>query len=318
MDAAVDLRRLHVLRMVAEHGTVTAAAGALHLTPSAVSHQLRQLARELGVELLEPQGRGVRLTAAGQRVLRHADELHAVWERARADLASLAGGDAGTLRLCGFPTAVAGLLAPAARALGEQLPDVTVEITEIETGEGFELLLAGETDIAVVVPDPDSPPLEDGRFEQQPLYTEALDLLVPADHPLASATGPVELAEAANEPWIVPSADRCDFAPIVRSACAAAGFTPRAAHGVHTNVAIAGMVAEGLAVALLPRLSPLPVEDALARVPLAGDPPPSRRLLSAVRRGSNAQPLVAHGLDAIRRVADERAAALLPHPAGVG
>ena len=48
MNDGVDLRRLHVLRMVHHHGTVTAAADALHLTPSAVSHQLRQLSRQMG------------------------------------------------------------------------------------------------------------------------------------------------------------------------------------------------------------------------------------------------------------------------------
>ena len=69
MNSAVDLRRLHVLRMIDAHGTVTAAAAALHLTPSAVSHQMRQLAREVDVELVEPHGRGVRLTAAGRSLV---------------------------------------------------------------------------------------------------------------------------------------------------------------------------------------------------------------------------------------------------------
>ncbi|CAM5561239.1 hypothetical protein SALBM217S_09447 [Streptomyces griseoloalbus] len=62
----IDLRRLHVLRSVAHYGTVTAAARALHFTPSAASQQIRQLARDLGVDLLEPQGRGVRLTPAAE------------------------------------------------------------------------------------------------------------------------------------------------------------------------------------------------------------------------------------------------------------
>lgn len=315
MNEGVDLRRLHVLRMVAEHGTVTAAAGALHLSPSAVSHQLRQLANELGVTLVEANGRGIRLTTAGRRVVAHADTLHAAWEQARADLADLTDGEAGLLRMCGYPTGVAGLLAPAAERLRDRWPDVTIEITEIETAEGFDLLLAGETDVAVVVPDPDSPPQDDGRFLQHPLYAEALDLLVPASHPLATRSEPVDLAEAANEPWIVPDAARCDFAPIVRAACASAGFTPRAAHSVHTNVAIAGMVARGHGVALLPRLSPLASDDDLVRVPLAGDPPPSRRLITAVRRGSDGQPLIARGLDAIREVADEHAGQLSLAPA---
>ena len=62
----IDVRRLRVLRELDQHGTVTAAAAALHLTPSAVSQQLAGLARELGVPLIEKDGRGVRLTDAGQ------------------------------------------------------------------------------------------------------------------------------------------------------------------------------------------------------------------------------------------------------------
>ena len=76
----IDLRRLHVLRAVAHYGTVTAAASALHFTTSAASQQIRQLARDLGVDLLEPQGRGVRLTSAAESLLAHADAIQARWE----------------------------------------------------------------------------------------------------------------------------------------------------------------------------------------------------------------------------------------------
>src|SRR4051812_42787370 len=87
LGSMIDLRRLRVLRVLAEHGTVTAAAAALHLTPSAVSHQLRQLGRDLDVDLLSHEGRNVRLTPAARVLLEHADVLNAQWERAKADLA---------------------------------------------------------------------------------------------------------------------------------------------------------------------------------------------------------------------------------------
>lgn len=78
----IDLRRLHVLRAVSHYGTVTAAARALHFTPSAASQQIRQLARDLDVDLLEPQGRGVRLTPAAESLLAHADAIEARWDEA--------------------------------------------------------------------------------------------------------------------------------------------------------------------------------------------------------------------------------------------
>ena len=71
----MDVVRLRAFREFAERGTVTAAAAALHCTPSAVSQQIRSLAADLGVELTEPAGRGLRLTDAGRVLLDRADAL---------------------------------------------------------------------------------------------------------------------------------------------------------------------------------------------------------------------------------------------------
>ncbi len=309
MNGSVDLRRLHVLRMVAQHGTVTAAAAALHLTPSAVSHQLRTLAHELGVPLLEPHGRRVRLTAAGETLVAYADSLHADWERARADLAQYAAdGAAGVLRLAGFPTVVAGVLAPAAKQLKADLPRLVVQISEVETADGFDLLLAGETDIAVVVPMPDTPPLDDPRFDQQPLLSEPLDLYVPEGHPLAGRRE-VPLTDAAHEDWITAAPDVSDCAALVAAACTAAGFAPKIVHRAKDVVAVAALVSYGLGVSLVPRLSPVPEAHPVVRVPLR-DPAPSRHILTCVRRGSDQQPLIARGLEALRA-----ATRTLPHAA---
>ncbi len=143
-----------MLRLVHQYGTVTSAAEALHLTPSAVSHQLRELARELKVPLLEPQGRKVRLTPAAHLLIEHADGLLARWEEALADLESHRAGAAGPLRMCGFTTAVGGLVAPAAGALLRDDPDLRVEVRECDTDVAVGLLAAGEIDIAVIEPTP--------------------------------------------------------------------------------------------------------------------------------------------------------------------
>ncbi|MGH3425317.1 MAG: LysR family transcriptional regulator, partial [Nocardioidaceae bacterium] len=102
--------RLHVLRVLAARGTVTATAKALNYTPSGVSHQLRSLAADLGVTLLTHHGRGVRLTPAARILLSHADELYARWEEIRAALAASGDEGGGLFRICGFSTAAAALL----------------------------------------------------------------------------------------------------------------------------------------------------------------------------------------------------------------
>lgn len=316
MNGSVDMRRLHVLRMVAQHGTVTAAAAALHLTPSAVSHQLRQLSQEVGVALLEAQGRGVRLTPAGQALVAYADTLHADWERARAELAAHAhDGGAGVLRMSGYPTVIAALLAPAACRLRDSHPRLSVRIFEAESDEGFDLLLAGETDIAIVVPGPGTPPLDDAKFYQEPLLAEPLDLFVPADHPLADKPD-VTLLDAADEPWIVPAPGSSDCAQLVSAACTAAGFSPRIVHQAKDVVAVAALVANGLGVALEPRLAPVPAHHQVVRIPLR-PPTPARHILTCVRRGSEQQPAIALGLATLRELSRDLPPPLAPEVAAL-
>src|SRR3954463_532134 len=88
IDFMIDLRRLRTLRAVADHGTLAAAADALHLTPSAVSQQLTALEREAGPALREPAGRSVRLTPAAHVLLGHADALFAQLEKLEGELAA--------------------------------------------------------------------------------------------------------------------------------------------------------------------------------------------------------------------------------------
>lgn len=298
----IDLRRLQVLRALHHHGTVTSTAEVLHLTPSAVSQQIRQLSRDVGFPLLEPEGRRVRLTSAAHLLLEHADAMYARWEQARTELASHVDGAGGALRLCSFPTGVATLLAPAAAVLHETQPDLAVSVTEAETAACFDLLLSDQADVAVVVPAVDSPTLDDRRFDQEPLLDEPQDLLVPARHPLATRDA-VTLAEAAHEPWITPRPGSCDQHHVVVSACIAAGFTPRVVHYATEWLAVSALVGHGLGVALLPRLSFLPAEHAVVRIPLQGNPIPTRRILTSTRRGARQHPSVSAGLKALRQVA---------------
>jgi DNA-binding transcriptional LysR family regulator len=293
----IDLRRLHVLRAVAHYGTVTAAAHALHFTPSAASQQIRQLARELDVDLLEPQGRGVRLTPAAESLLAHADAIQARWEQAELDLRA-EHAPAGPLRVSGPSTAVSVLLAPAAVRLHERHPRLSVRIREAGVSESFDLLFEGETDLAVVETGPDNPPLGDARFDQQPLLDDPFDLVVHEDHPL-SGRERVGLADAAHEDWIAPVEDPCRTH--VMSACGEAGFRPNIVHHALDWNVVAHLVAHRLGTALIPRLAQLPPHLPITRVRCTGNP--HRKLLSCTRRGGRERPAVTAALDELRELA---------------
>lgn len=297
-------RRLNVLRVVAACGTVTAAAEALNFSPSAVSAQVRSLSTELGVPLLEQDGRGVRLTESARTLLARAVDLYALWEEIRSELADADPDRVRSLRLCGFSTAASALLPYVAAQVRATYPHCTVRIIEADPEKCFELLLAQQADLAVVVATAAIPPRGDPRFDQESLLDDPLDLLVPADHALAHRAS-VLLSEAARESWIMDRPGRPNHG-LVLTACAAAGFTPSVAHESTEWDTGAALVGAGLGVALIPRLARIPTGDRIVRVPLRGDPTPARHILTGVRRGSRGQPAIATALTALEDIASQR------------
>lgn len=293
--------KLRVLQLVAHHGTVTAAAAALHYTPSAVSHQLRQLAGELGVELVTQSGRGLQLTAAAATVLRHTDVLQAQAERARAELAAAAEETGGSFTLCGFSTAATHLLPPAAGTLRDRYPQLGVRVIEAEPSRCFDLLLAGDADLALLIATAETPPASDTRFDQHPLLDDPLDLVVPDQHPL-TARRTVTLADAANEPWIL-GRPGSTYHHLVRTACMAAGFTPNIAHYADEWDTGTALVAHDFGIILVPRLARLAEDWPVVRIPLHGEPAPARRILAATRRGSRDHPVITTALTTITATA---------------
>ena len=123
------MRLLHELN---ERGTIAAVADALQFTPSAVSQQLSVLEREAGVQLLEPAGRGVRLTDPALVLAEHARELLDRAELAEAELAAAAGGVAGRARIAGFQSVSQRVAIPAMRVLAREAPSLRCELVEAE------------------------------------------------------------------------------------------------------------------------------------------------------------------------------------------
>ncbi|MDS1269786.1 LysR substrate-binding domain-containing protein [Lipingzhangella sp. LS1_29] len=294
--------RLQMLRMIGHHGTVTAAAQALNYTPSTVSQQIKQLSRELGVPLLTHHGREIRLTPAARTLLRHADTLFAQWEQARAELDTHTDEITGTLGLCGFSTAASALLPPTMAALGERYPRLHTRVIEAEPTECYDLVLSSTADLAVVVVTPTTPPLSDPRFDQRHLIDDPLDLLVPLDHALAGRSE-VALAEAATEPWIV-ARPGTTYHQLVMTACASAGFTPHIVHDANEWETGTALVARGFGVCLVSRLARWSDHHPVVRIPLRGDPTPTRRVLAVTSAGAATRRPLAYALEVLADTAD--------------
>ncbi|WP_236245929.1 LysR family transcriptional regulator [Streptomyces sp. CC210A] len=293
----IDPRRLRILRAAADHRTVTAAAAALYLTPSAVSQQLAALEQETGHTLLTRSGRGVRLTPAGEILLEHANEVLAQLERAEAELAAYADGTAGEVRIAAFATGIAEVLAPAVARLARRHPGIRPRVRDAEGDASLPMVLDGEADLAVAVEYRGAPREDDPRLARVPLYAEPFDAVLHAGHPLAQAPE-VALASLAGSDWIGQSAGNpCQ--DMVLLACELAGFAPRLVHVSDDFRAVAALAGAGAGVALVPRsaLRGIGLKDVVVR-PVAG-PAAFRRVFAAVRRGGEGHPLIRPVLDAL-------------------
>lgn len=295
-----DVKKLRILRTLRDRGTVTATAEALLMTPSAVSQQLTNLARQLGVELLEPQGRRVRLTDAAHLVLRHAEAVFAQLERADAELTGYLRGEAGEVRVAAFSTAVPALVVPAVRLLrAEDRPGPDVRVREAEAAQAYELLTAGEVDLALSLA-AHAPTARDPRFSLFPLLADPLDVALPAGHPLADAPA-LRLADLAADRWIFGGSG--PWSEITTAACEAAGFVPEQAHSAAGWTAILALVEAGMGVALVPRMASREQrrQGVVMRV-LEADRP-RRHVVAAVRHGASSGPAVARVLRALTDIA---------------
>ncbi|MFI2782902.1 LysR substrate-binding domain-containing protein [Streptomyces sp. ALB3] len=296
-----DVKKLRILRTLRDRGTVTATAEALLMTPSAVSQQLTNLARQLGVPLLEAQGRRVRLTDAAHLVLRHAEAVFAQLERADAELTGYLRGEAGQVRVGAFSTAVPALVVPAVQLLGAgRRPGPQVRVREAEAAQAYELLSAGEVDLALSLA-AHAPTARDPRFTLLPLLADPLDVALPAGHALAGVSA-LRLADLSQEAWIFGGSG--PWSQITTAACEAAGFVPEQAHSASGWTAILAMVRAGMGVALIPRMvsaSDRPRDGVVMRV-LEADRP-CRHVVAAVRQGAERGPAVARVLSALLEVA---------------
>jgi DNA-binding transcriptional LysR family regulator len=244
----LSLTRLRVLAAVAEHGSVTAAAAALHYAQPSVSHHLARLEAETGAVLIRRVGRGVRLTEAGRLLATRATEILGRLEAAQAELDEHTGLRAGRVRLAAFPSALGTIVPVAAARLRATHPDLALELTEVEPPEALQLLRAGEVDAAVVFRYWDDDPAhtdDDLRLDQ--LDEEALHLVGPLD---ADWSG--ELADHAGADWIA-GCERCRN-HLLRM-CERVGFTPRIQFTTDDYVAAQALVAAGLGMTVLPDLA---------------------------------------------------------------
>ena len=289
-----DLTRLRVLHTVAGHGSLAAAAQALHLTPSAVSQQMAKLEREAGCVLAERQGRRLRLTDEGRVLAAHADRILAAVAEASADLDERRGRVLGTVTVGAFPTAARGLLPEGAPSCAARHPDLRIRLREVEPYQSLSRVAAGDLDVAVAQDWTNLPVAVPDRLPSPDIGHDPADVAVPAGHPLAGQDG-IALLELAGEPWISSTAGTICHDWLTNT-FRRDGHEPLIAHQAAEFPTQLALVAAGLGVAVVPRLAADSVPAGVRLVPVR--PALHRRVFAAWREEAGRRP-------AIRAVVEE-------------
>jgi DNA-binding transcriptional LysR family regulator len=269
----VDLRHLAALEAVARTGSFGRAARELGYTQSAVSQQIAQLERIVGQRLFDRPGgpRPVEPTEAGLLLLRHADAIVGQLDAARADMAALAEGEAGTLRVGIYQSVGARLLPALVRRFRAQLPRVGVRVREESSADDLlRLLEHGELDLSFA-----DLPLREGPFEWAELLQDPYVLLVSARSELAELDAAPPLREVAKLPLIGRrSTDEPERF--------LAGRVPEVNVVFRTddNGTLAAFVAEGLGAAIEPRLVVDPRDRDVKMLPFGSRIPPRTLVLA--------------------------------------
>ncbi|MFE5619274.1 MULTISPECIES: LysR family transcriptional regulator [unclassified Streptomyces] len=293
----IEARHLRVLRAVAATGSFSAAARELGCTQPAVSQQMKALESSAGTTLLIRTGREMRLTQAGEALVRHASGILAGLTAAEEEVAAIAGLRAGRVRLVSFPSGSSTLVPTALAALRAAHPGTRVSLVEAEPPRSVEMLREGDCDVALAFRY-GAGPAEWDDLIVRPLLADRLVGLVPEGHRLADADA-VGIAELAEESWIA-GCPRCRRQLV--EVCEEAGFTPRIDFATDDYPAVVGLVGAGLGVAVLPQLAIESVRPKGARTVVV-EPAVEREIVALTLPDLAKVPAVAATLDELTRAA---------------
>lgn len=286
---------------LADRGSVTAVAAATHRTGSAVSQQLRTAEHDLGVRLVEPVGRGLRLTDAGRLLAEAAVDVETALAKVESQLDEFRGRPTGTVSIASLTSAAEFLVPPTWVRLAAEGIDVHLSDTDVSE-EDYASLVA-DHDIVIGHSLLSAVPRGAERLAHSVLAREPLDVALPADHPLATKEQ-LSPRDVVDEPWIgVP--EGYPFATVLGAVERAAGRPVRIVQRVRDNRVAEAFVVAGVGLALLPRFTTRVQEGVVLR-PLRGVN--ARRWIVALSRPDRAErAVVRRTVAALREVGQSTA-----------
>ncbi|MCM1969667.1 MULTISPECIES: LysR family transcriptional regulator [unclassified Streptomyces] len=252
----IDVQRLRILRAVAEHGSFNKAAGALLLTPSAVSQHIAALERSLGHPVAVRSTRGITLTEPGRLLVEAAEAVSAELDRVRHEIDRVTA-ERPRLTVATFVSGGRRLLPGALAGFVAAHPEVELTVLEAEPEEAVPMVASGAADLALTYHFDGPLPLRPGAaLEWLPLMEDPLALVLPPGHRFAGRES-VAPAELASDRWVLGCLKTEAY---LRRYAERAGFGLRVAASTTDYFFARSLVAAGVGVALIPGVA-LPPGD---------------------------------------------------------
>jgi LysR family transcriptional regulator, regulator for metE and metH len=254
MDVKLEVRHLRLLAAVAETGSVTEAGRRLHLTQSALSHQLRDAEEKLGTALFLRLGKKMVLTEAGETLLCSARKVLEELRSTESQIAGMNGGTRGVIRLSTECYTCYHWLPPVLKRFHGRFPKVDVRIDAEATHRALQSLLEGKLDVAIMVC---TQPPRNKALRITPMFEDEMLLVMSPEHRLASRghINPKDLE--AETALIYPPREESTFLNVLR----AAGVEPERILEIPLTEAIVQLAAAGTGIGFLARWSVMPHEE---------------------------------------------------------
>ncbi|RJF95551.1 LysR family transcriptional regulator [Noviherbaspirillum saxi] len=277
MEINLSGRDLRAFLAVANSLSFSQAAQQMHLSQSALSTLISRLEDAFGTRLFDRTTRSVALTAAGEVLASHADQLLSDLERTVTAVRDVTALRRGRVALAALPSLAARVIPPLFRSFSEKYPDIQLSLIDTLSEPAFELVREGRVDFALTAANPAYADLD-----YIPLTTDSFVLLVARGHPLGRESGNVEFTDSLASPHISMSR-HTSVRQYIDAAALQNGIGFHPAYEVDHLATIGAMVSEELGVAALPAMAADVISgEGIVRRPLVN--PVIRRSIGLVRR----------------------------------
>ncbi len=294
MLSSVSLRHMRAFVAIADHGSFTAAAAVLGVTPPSLTATIRQFEDVTGAALFDRTTRQVSLTATGERFLPVARRLIGDFEEALGDLDALSKGVGGKINIAAAPSVLTRILPSIISRFVADHPDARLRLDEMNAGEVHEAVANNEADFGIAG---EWQALPDIQFS--PLFSDRFGVLCRSDHDFAKRKS-LKWADLAGQDFVGLGPESGTGAMIaqpsllgVESALETGGAL-RPIVETSNTITLAAMVAEGVGITVLPelaaRVSDMTIPNGLSFVPLC-DPVRKRHIGIITRKSKSLSPI---------------------------